>query len=268
METAEIMEKILHRDNMNLAYMKVRQNKGSYGVDKRTIEETGEYLQKHWYEIKDKLLEGKYKPSPVRRIEIPKENGGVRKLGIPTVQDRIIQQAIVQIITPYCEKTFSDSSYGFRPKRSTHDAIKEAKRHISEGKRIIVDVDLEKFFDKVNHDKLMAKVAEIIKDKILLKLIRGYLNSGIMEEGVLVKNEEGTPQGGPLSPLLSNIMLNELDKELERRKLSFVRYADDIAIFVKSPRAGERVLEGITEYIETKLKLKVNKEKSKVVEFF
>lgn len=262
------MEKIVHRDNMNLAYLKIRQNKGSYGVDKMTIEDTEKYLKTHWYEIKDKLIEGTYKPKPVRKVEIPKESGGVRTLGIPTVIDRIIQQGIVQIIQPVFEEIFSENSYGFRPKRSTHDAIKQAKREIASGKRIIIDVDLEKFFDRVNHDKLMAKVAKQIKDKRLLKLIRNYLKSGIMENGIKVENKEGTPQGGPLSPLLSNIMLDELDKELERRKLSYVRYADDIAIFVKSPRAGERVLKGITKYIETKLKLKVNKEKSKVEEFF
>lgn len=269
METTEgLLEKIVHRDNLNIAFRKVKSNKGSHGVDNMTIEEALPYLKEQGRELVEKILEGKYKPSPVRRVDIPKPNGGTRQLGVPTVIDRMIQQAIVQVINPYFEETFSEHSYGFRAGRSAHDALRKAKSHIAEGRRQVVDIDLEKFFDKVNHDMLMHRVSKVIKDKRVLKLIRAYLNSGIMMDGVVVINEMGTPQGGPLSPLLSNIMLDDLDKELERRGLSFVRYADDCNIYVKSPRAAERVMQGITEFIETKLKLKVNKEKSKIGDFF
>lgn len=262
METTGLLESIVHRDNLNLAYRQVKRNKGSHGVDNMSIEDSFNYLKENGRELIQDLLEGKYKPKPVRRVEIPKPNGGRRELGIPTVIDRIIQQAIVQIITPYFEENFSEHSYGFRVGRSTHDAIKQAKTYIEQGYEWVVDIDLEKFFDRVNHDMLMARVARIIQDKRVLKLIRAYLNTGIMINGVLVKNEEGTPQGGPISPLLSNIMLDDLDKELERRGLKFVRYADDCNIYVRSPRAAERVMEGISTFIETKLKLKVNTEKS------
>lgn len=269
METTEkLLEKIVHRDNMNLAYRKVRSNAGSPGIDGMTVEEALPYLQKHGRELTEKLLAGTYKPSPVRTVEIPKPKGGTRKLGIPTVIDRMIQQAIVQVINPHFEEIFSDNSYGFRAGRSTHDALRKAKSYIAEGRRQVVDIDLEKFFDKVNHDMLMHRIARVIKDKRVLKLIRAYLKAGAMENGVITRDEWGTPQGGPLSPLLSNIMLDDLDKELERRGQAFVRYADDCNIYVKTPRAAQRVMESITQYIETKLKLKVNREKSSVGSFF
>ena len=266
MET--VLEQILDRNNMNIAYIHVLRNKGSHGVDLMTINELSPYLKENGKELIKDILDNKYKPNPVRRVEIPKEKGGVRKLGIPTVVDRVIQQAINQVLTPYFETIFSDNSYGFRPKRSCHDALKKAVRYMNEGKTWVVDIDLEKFFDKVNHDKLMYKVALIIKDKRVLKLIRAYLNSGILINGIITTTEEGTPQGGPLSPLLANIMLHDVDMELERRGLSFVRYADDIQIYVKSPRAGERVMASITDYIEGKLKLKVNQNKSNVGQVF
>jgi group II intron reverse transcriptase/maturase len=268
METTVLLEKIVHRDNLNLAYRKVKSNKGSHGVDNMSIEETLPYLKENGKELVERILAGTYKPSPVRRVDIPKPNGGTRQLGIPTVIDRMIQQAIVQVINPYFEEVFSDNSYGFRAGRSAHDALGKAKSYIAEGKRQVVDIDLEKFFDKVNHDMLMHRVSKVIKDKRVLKLIRAYLNSGVMMDGVIVGSEMGTPQGGPLSPLLSNTMLDDLDKELERRGLSFVRYADDCNIYVKSPRAAERVMKGVTEFIEKKLKLKVNREKSEIGAFF
>ncbi len=265
--TEGLLEKIVHRDNLNLAYRKVRSNGGSPGIDGMTVDEARPYLRESGKELVSRILEGKYKPSPGRRVDIPKPKGGTRQLGIPTVLDRMIQQAIVQVINPHFEEVFSDNSYGFRKGRSAHDALRKAKSYIAEGRRQVVDIDLEKFFDKVNHDMLMSRVARVIMDKRVLKLIRTYLNSGIMMNGVLVKSEIGTPQGGPLSPLLSNIMLDDLDKELERRGLAFVRYADDCNIYVKSPRAAERVMEGVTEFIEKKLKLKVNREKSEVGSF-
>lgn len=262
MDTTELLEKILDRNNMNLAYVQVKRNKGSHGIDKMSIEEALPYLKENGQKLVENILEGYYKPQPVRRVEIPKPNGGKRMLGIPTVIDRIIQQAISQIISPHFEEKFSDKSYGFRPGRSCHDALIKAKSYMEEGYEWVVDIDLEKFFDRVNHDMLMARVARVIKDKRVLKLMRKYLNSGILVNGLIVTNEEGTPQGGQLSPLLSNIMLDDLDKELESRNLRFVRYADDCQIYVKTPRAAERVMDNVRKFIETKLKLKVNREKS------
>jgi len=229
-----------------------------------TVKDLRAYLKEHWLEIRAALESGAYKPTPVRRVEIPKLDGGVRLLGIPTVIDRLLQQAIAQVLTPIFERKFSLNSYGFRPGRSAHDAILKAQEYVQAGNEWVVDIDLEKFFDRVNHDKLMARVAREVKDKRVLKLIRAYLNSGVMINGVVVDTEEGTPQGGPLSPLLSNIMLDDLDKELETRGHKFVRYADDCNIYVKTQRAGERVMESVKEFLEKKLKLKVNPKKSKV----
>lgn len=259
-----LIEKILEPDNLNQAFKKVKQNKGAAGVDEKDIEATHLHLREEGYKLTALIKEGKYKPQAVRRVEIPKPNGGKRTLGIPTVTDRVFQQAIAQKLSPIFEKQFSPFSYGFRPNKSAHQAIEQARQYISEGYNVVVDIDLEKFFDRVQHDKLMALIAKVISDKPTLKLIRRYLQAGVLENGLVIPNEEGTPQGGPLSPLLSNIMLNELDKELEKRGLRFVRYADDCNIYVKSIRAGERVMKGVTEFIEKKLKLKVNMEKSAV----
>lgn len=259
-----LLEEILDSENMNLAYKRVKANKGSHGVDGMKVDELLPYLIKHGKEIKQSILEGKYTPQPVRRVEIPKPDGGVRLLGIPTVLDRMIQQAIAQVLNRIFDPSFSKSSYGFRPGKGAHQAIMAAREHIKQGNNWVVDIDLEKFFDRVNHDKLMSLVARKVRDKRVLKLIRKYLESGIMLNGVKVKNEEGTPQGGPLSPLLANIMLDELDKELERRGHKFCRYADDCNIYVKSKKAGQRVMESVTRYIEQELKLKVNKNKSAV----
>jgi group II intron reverse transcriptase/maturase len=258
------LERILSRENMQKAYKRVVANKGSHGVDGMETDELRDFLIQNWPEIRLAILQGKYKPQPVRRVEIPKPNGGIRQLGIPTVLDRLIQQAIAQELTLVFDKDFSESSYGFRPNRSAKDAVKKANEYINAGYTWVVDLDLEKFFDRVNHDILMSRVARKIKDKRVLKLIRAYLKSGVMLNGIKVKTEEGTPQGGPLSPLLANIILDDLDKELERRGHKFCRYADDCNIFVKSERAAKRVKESITEYIEKVLKLKVNKEKSAV----
>jgi RNA-directed DNA polymerase len=260
----ELIKRIISRENMNLAFQKVKRNKGAAGVDEKDIEATRLYLKEHGQEILRLIQDGKYKPQAVRRVEIPKPNGGTRNLGIPTVTDRVIQQAIIQVLTPIFEKQFSPYSFGFRPNKSAHQAIEQARLYIEGGYQYVVDMDLEKFFDKVQHDKLMSIVSKTITDKPTLKLIRRYLQSGVMENGVVSVNKEGTPQGGPLSPLLSNIILNELDKELENRGHKFVRYADDCNIYVKSQKAGERVMGGVTDFIEKKLKLKVNKEKSAV----
>ena len=262
--TENLLERIVEKRNIFEAYKKVVANKGSHGVDGMKVDELLPFLKKHYESLKADLLSGKYKPQPVRRVEIPKPNGGVRLLGIPTVVDRLIQQAINQVINPIFDIGFSENSYGFRPGRSAHMALKQAQKHINDGYRYVVDMDLEKFFDNVNHDLLMHLIARKIKDKRVLKLIRKYLNSGIMLKGMSIKSEEGTPQGGPLSPLLSNILLDELDKELERRGHRFCRYADDCNIYVRSIRAGERVLKSITKFLEGKLKLKVNTEKSAV----
>jgi RNA-directed DNA polymerase len=263
-DTTRLMEQLVERQNLLDAYRRVVGNKGSCGIDGVKTEELQKYLQENWQRIKEKLLEGTYQPQAVRRVEIPKPNGGMRKLGIPTVIDRLIQQALNQILTPIFEPTFSKYSYGFRPGRNAQQAVLQAKEYIKEGKRWVVDMDLEKFFDKVNHDILMERIRRKIKDHRVLNLIRRYLKAGIMEDGVIIANEEGTPQGGPLSPLLSNIILTDLDNELERRGHNFCRYADDSNIYVKSEAAGKRVLESITRFLETKLKLKVNREKSTV----
>jgi RNA-directed DNA polymerase len=243
---------------------RVERNAGAPGIDGMTVKDLRPYLVKHWLEIRAELESGAYRPSPVRRVEIPKPDGGVRLLGIPTVLDRLLQQAVAQVLTPIFERKFSPHSYGFRPGRSAHDAMKQAQEYTQEGYEWVVDIDLEKFFDRVNHDMLMSRVAREVKDKRVLKLIRAYLNSGVMINGVVMETEEGTPQGGPLSPLLSNIMLDDLDKELEKRGHRFVRYADDCNIYVKTQRAGERVMESVREFLEKKLKLKVNPKKSKV----
>ena len=263
-ETSDLLDKILARDNMLSAMKRVIANKGSHGVDGMKCDELRGFIVNNWLKKKAKLLEGKYIPSPVRRVEIPKPDGGVRLLGIPTVLDRMIQQAIAQELNKIYEPTFSDSSYGFRPKRHAHMAISKAKEYINERNHWVVDMDLEKFFDKVNHDILMERLSRKVKDKRVLRLIRKYLESGIMIEGLKIRSEEGTPQGGPLSPLLSNIMLDEVDKELERRGHKFCRFADDCNIYVKSKKAGIRVMKSMTRLLEGKLRLKVNKEKSSV----
>ncbi|WP_342598127.1 group II intron reverse transcriptase/maturase [Psychrobacillus sp. FSL H8-0483] len=259
-----LMEQVLSRGNLLASLKRVEKNKGSHGVDGMSFQELRFHIYKEWEAMKIALLNGTYEPHPVRRVEIPKPDGGVRLLGIPTVTDRFIQQAIAQILSPIYDVSFSEHSYGFRPNRSAHDAIKEAKCYIQEGYRWVVDMDLEKFFDKVNHDRLMGTLAKRIEDKRLLKLIRKYLKSGIMMNGLVKPSQEGTPQGGPLSPLLSNIVLDELDKELESRGHKFVRYADDCNIYVKTKKAGIRVMESVTSFIERKLKLKVNLNKSAV----
>ncbi|MBU2574921.1 MAG: group II intron reverse transcriptase/maturase [Elusimicrobia bacterium] len=259
-----LLEAIVSRENLNLAYKRVKANGGSHGVDGMTTEELLPYLKQHGAALRQSILEGAYNPQAVRRVEIPKPDGGTRQLGIPTVVDRWIEQAIAQTLNSVFDKDFSENSYGFRPGRSAHMAIKAARKHIEAGGQWVVDLDLEKFFDRVNHDKLMSLVARKVKDKRVLKLIRKYLESGVLMNGIKVKNEEGTPQGGPLSPLLANIMLDELDKELERRGHRFCRYADDCNIYVKSRKAGARVMESVTRYIERVLKLKVNRKKSAV----
>lgn len=259
-----LMERILSRENLLSALKRVEQNKGSHGVDGMPVQNLRKHILEHWESMKMELIEGTYEPQPVRRVEIPKPNGGVRLLGIPTVTDRLIQQAIAQVLTALYDPEFSDHSYGFRPNRSAHDAVRKAKGYIQEGNRWVIDMDLEKFFDKVNHDRLMGALAKRIEDRRLLKLIRKYLKSGIMIDGIVTTSEEGTPQGGPLSPLLSNIVLDELDKELEERGHKFVRYADDCNIYVKTKKAGNRVMNSITSFIEGKLKLKVNQSKSAV----
>ncbi len=263
--TTELIERLVARPNMLKAYRKVIANRGAPGVDGISTKGLKSYLNENWNRIKEELLEGGYCPHPVRRVEIPKPGGqGKRKLGIPTVMDRLLQQALHQILSPIFEPTFSESSYGFRPNRSAYQAVEKAKSYISEGRRWVVDMDLEKFFDKVNHDILMERIRRKVKDKKILILIRRYLKAGVMENGMLKVNAEGTPQGGPLSPLLSNIMLTDLDRDLERRGHAFCRYADDCNIYVKSEKAGKRVLESMVKFVEKKLKLKVNREKSAV----
>jgi len=260
----ELLDEILTKENLNKAYKKVYQNKGASGIDGITVEELCDFLKEHKEEIIAQIRNRKYKPQPVRRVEIPKENGSKRKLGIPTVLDRVIQQAIVQVLTPIYEEQFSENSYGFRPNRSCEMAVIKALEILNDGNDWIVDIDLEKFFDTVHQDKLITIVRRTVKDGEVVSLIRKFLNSGVMDNGIVTATKEGMPQGGNLSPLLSNIMLNELDKELEERGLNFVRYADDCMIFVKSEKAANRVLETITAWIEKKLGLKVNAEKSKV----
>jgi RNA-directed DNA polymerase len=260
----EWMEEVCERENCKQALARVKANKGSAGVDGMTVEQLPEHLKQHWPAIREQLLSGTYRPQPVRRVEIPKPDGGMRKLGIPTVLDRFVQQAVMQVLQRRWDRTFSEHSYGFRPGRSAHQAIKQAQQCMAEGYRWVVDLDLEKFFDQVNHDKLMAKLAERVSDKHLLKLIRAFLRAGVMENGLVSPVDEGTPQGGPLSPLLSNIVLDEFDREVERRGLRFARYADDCNIYVRSRRAGSRVMESLARFITTKLKLKVNAQKSAV----
>lgn len=260
----ELMSVVLERGNMKRAYDRVLRNKGAPGVDGMTVEGLKPFLKAHWPEIKVQLQEGRYRPSAVRKVEIPKPGGGRRMLGIPTVLDRLIQQPLHQVMSPLFEAEFSNHSYGFRPGRSAAQAVQQARIYIEEGRRWVVDADLEKFFDRVNHDILMSRVARKIEDKRVLKLIRGYLQAGIMEGGVATARSEGTPQGGPLSPLLSNILLTDLDRELERRGHRFCRYADDSNIYVRSKRAGERVLASMNRFLEVRLKLRVNQEKSAV----
>jgi len=263
-QTDSLMEEVCQRDNLWKALKRVQANKGSPGVDGMTVKQLPGYLKRHWPKIREQLLSGTYRPQPVKRVEIPKPDGGVRKLGIPTALDRFIQQAVLQVLSKRWDRTFSEHSYGFRPGRSAHQAVAQAQAYIAEGYRYTVDIDLEKFFDRVNHDMLMGRVANRVSDKRLLRLIRAFLCAGVMENGLVGPTEEGTPQGGPLSPLLSNLMLDDLDRELTRRGLRFVRYADDCNIYVRSRRAGERVMASISRFITGKLKLKVNQEKSAV----
>src|SRR5580700_9635369 len=259
-----LMEEVCERENLKEALRRVKANKGSAGVDGITVNQLDDYLIQHWPAIREQLLNGTYEPRPVRRVEIPKPDGGVRKLGIPTVLDRLIQQAVMQVLQRQWDPTFSASSYGFRPKRSAQQAVAQAQKHIAEGHGWCVDFDLEKFFDRVSHDKLMGQIAKRVEDKRLLKLIRAFLHAGVMENGLVSPSVEGTPQGGPLSPLLSNLVLDELDRELEHRGHRFVRYADDCNVYVRSERAGQRVMESISRFITQKLKLKVNEAKSAV----
>ena len=263
-EGERLMEAVVARENMVRAYARVVQNKGAAGVDGMEVGELKPYLQGHWDGIKKKLLEGKYRPQAVRKVEILKPGGGMRMLGIPTVVDRLIQQAVSQVMTPIFERNFSESSYGFREGRNAHQAVMQARRYVAEGKRWVVDIDLEKFFDRVNHDVLMSRVARRIQDKRVLRLTRRYLQAGIMSDGVVAQRTEGTPQGGPLSPLLSNILLDDLDKELERRGHTFCRYADDCNVYVRSRIAGERVMDSLKRFLGKNLRLQVNEAKSAV----
>ena len=263
-EQIRLMESILERSNMKRAIKRVIKNKGAPGVDGMTVHKIKRYLKRHRQKIEQALLKGTYCPMPVKRKEIAKPDGGIRLLGIPTVLDRVIQQAVAQVLNQIWDHTFSENSFGFRPNRSQQDAMRQYREYVREGRRFVVDIDLSKFFDRVNHDRLMSRLATKIKDKRVLKLIRSFLTAGVMIAGLTEASDEGTPQGGPLSPLLSNIVLDELDKELEKRGLCFVRYADDCVIFVRSKRAGNRVMENVSSYLEKKLRLKVNQEKSAV----
>lgn len=263
-EALRLMEAVVERSNLLCAYERVVKNEGAPGVDGLTVAEFKPWLQAHWPSVRQAMLAGDYMPAAVRKVEIPKPQGGVRTLGIPTVLDRLIQQSLNQVLQPLFDPEFSESSYGFRPGRNAHQAVKAAQSYVAEGKRWVVDLDLEKFFDRVNHDVLMARVVRKVKDERVLKLIRRYLEAGLMEGGITSMRTEGTPQGGPLSPLLSNILLDDLDRELERRGLSFCRYADDCNIYVGSKRAGERVMQAVTAFLERRLKLKVNASKSAV----
>ncbi len=262
--TSALMEAVVERGNLWRAYQRVVENKGASGVDNLGVSELKGHLKQHWPAIRTKLLAGTYIPAPVRRVDIPKPQGGMRTLGIPTVVDRLIQQAVNQVLQPIFEPTFSEASYGFRPGRNAHQALQAARQHVAAGKRWVVDIDLEKFFDRVNHDLLMGKLAKKIEDPRVLKLIRRYLEAGMMAAGLVSPRQEGTPQGGPLSPLLSNIMLDELDRELEKRGLAFCRYADDCNIYVGSERAGKNLLASLTGWLCKALKLKVNEAKSAV----
>lgn len=260
----QLMEEVCGRENCKRALKRVKANKGSPGVDGMTVHDLPGYLKQHWPAIREQLLSGAYRPQPVKRVEIPKPDGGVRKLGIPTVLDRFVQQAVMQVLQGRWDRTFSKHSYGFRPGRSAHQAVSQAQQYIAEGYRWVVDLDLERFFDRVNHDKLMVRIAKRVSDQRMLKLIQAFLKTGVMENGLVGPVDEGTPQGGPLSPLLSNIVLDEFDRELERRGHRFARYADDSNIYVRSRRAGERVMASLTAFITTKLKLQVNQQKSAV----
>lgn len=259
----KLLELVVERSNVEAALRRVKKNKGSPGIDGMTVEELPAHLAKHWSQLREDLLAGRYQPQPVRRHAIPKKDGGVRELGIPTVLDRLIQQCVLQVLQPRFDPSFSQHSYGFRPGRSAHDAVRAAQRFIQEGRRWVVDVDLEAFFDRVNHDVLMSRLAKRIADRRLLRLIRQYLDAGIMAHGVVVDRYEGTPQGGPLSPLLANVLLDEVDKELEKRGHAFARYADDCNVYVRSRRAGERVMEGLRRLF-SRLRLRVNEAKSAV----
>jgi len=263
--TIQLREEVCKRENLKEALRRVKANRGSAGIDGMTVGQLSGYLKEHWLTIREQLLNGTYEPQPVRRVEIEKpDGGGMRKLGIPTTLDRFLQQAVMQVLQRQWDPTFSDHSYGFRPGRSAHQAVAQAQKHTAEGYSWVVDLDLEKFFDRVSHDKLMGQIAKRVEDKRLLKLIRAFLNAGVMENGLVSPSVEGTPQGGPLSPLLSNLVLDELDRELERRGHRYVRYADDCNIYVRSERAGQRVMKSITQFITQKLKLKVNETKSAV----
>jgi RNA-directed DNA polymerase len=258
------MEEIADRENLNQAYRQVKANRGAAGVDGMTIAQAAQWIAEHKEELIASLIDGSYQPQPVRGVQIPKPDGGMRQLGIPTVIDRLVQQAILQVLQSLLDPTFSDSSYGFRPGRSAHDALHQAAKYVAEGRTIVVDMDLEKFFDRVNHDILMARLARRIGDKRLLRIIRRFLEAGMMQDGVCVTRHEGTPQGGPLSPLLANLLLDDLDRELQRRGHTFCRYADDCNIYVRSQAAGERVLASLTKFLESKLRLRVNCQKSAV----
>lgn len=264
MKQSSLMDEMLKGENLEKALSRVESNKGAAGIDGMKVDELRPYFKREWRRIKAGLLSGTYQPSPVRRVEIPKANGGKRMLGIPTVVDRFVQQAVIQVLSDKWDKTFSEYSYGFRPKRSTHQAVARAQEYIKSGKRWVVDIDLEKFFDRVNHDVLMSLIAKRTQDKMLLKLIRSFLREGIMTDGLYSVPRNGTPQGGPLSPLLSNIMLDVLDRELVSRGHKFVRYADDCNIYVSSKKAAERVMAGVTKFLGKKLKLKVNVKKSSI----
>ena len=263
-EAEGMWEQIFSRDNLMTALRRVQRNGGAPGVDGMTVEELPDHLRVHWPSIREKLEAGRYEPSPVKRVEIPKPGKGTRQLGIPTVQDRFIQQAIHQVLSPQFEPTFSEHSYGFRPGRSAHDAVKAARVHVEAGYKWVVDIDMERFFDTVNHDRLMARMKVVVKDKRVLRLVNAYLKAGVMVTGVVVETKEGTPQGGPLSPLLSNIVLTELDQKLEERGHRFVRYADDCNIYVRSERAARRVLASTKGYVEERMRLRVNEAKSAV----
>jgi RNA-directed DNA polymerase len=262
--TEQLMEEVCDRENLQSAWKRVRRNQGGPGVDGMTIDDARDFLCERWPGIRSQLLDGTYQPQPVKRVEIPKPDGGVRKLGVPCVVDRLIQQAVLQVLQERWDPTFSEHSYGFRPGRSAHQAVAQAQRYVGEGYSVVVDIDLQKLFDRVNHDCLMARAAARISDKRVLKLIRAFLNAGVMEDGLVLPVDEGTPQGGPLSPLLSNIMLDDLDKELTRRGHRFCRYADDCNIYVRSQRAGERVMASMSRFLTTQLRLKVNEAKSAV----
>ena len=265
--TSELMVKVVSRRNLQSALKRVRKNKGSPGIDGMTVDALPDYLREHWPALRERLLAGCYQPSPVKRQLIPKGNGGVRELGIPTVLDRFIQQALLQVLQPLFDPSFSNHSYGFRPQRSAHQAVKAARECVQQGRKVVVDVDLAKFFDRVNHDILMGRLAKRVADKTMLGLIRRYLEAGVLAHGVVVERHEGTPQGGPLSPLLANVLLDEVDKELERRGHAFARYADDCNVYVRSKRGGERVMRLLRRLLG-KLRLQINEEKSAVASVF